>query len=117
MNRQLREGDVLDFAIRESLGGRLASAAAGACSRARSSSVVASHVATTAASWRTLEAPQKIRTGALIGAVAMVVHLAMAPLGRHEPLVAVVPAFVLVACAVIALQAVSIARAWGRLGG
>jgi heme A synthase len=116
MNRQLRVSDVLDLAIHESLGGRLASAAAGAGSRAWSFSVVSRLVAAAGASWRTLEAPQKIRTGALTGAVAMAIHLAMAPLGRHEPLVAVVPAVVLVACALFALFAVPIARAWERLG-
>jgi hypothetical protein len=116
MNRQVREDDGLELAIRESLGGRLASAAAGAWSRARSSSVVSSFVATAAGSWRTLGAPQKIRTCALTGAVAMAVHLAMAPLGYHDPLVAVLPGLVIGACAVIAMLADPIARAGERLG-
>ena len=116
MNRQVREDDRLALAIRESLGGRFAAAADGAWSRAWSSSVVSSLVAAAAGSWRTLEAPQKIRTCALTVAVAMAVHLAMAPLGHDEPLVAVLPALVLAACALIALLADPIARASERLG-
>jgi hypothetical protein len=115
MNRQVREDDGLELAIRESVGGRLASAAAGAWSRAWSSSVLAGLVAAEGGRWRTLAAPQKVRMCALTVAVAMVVHLAMAPLGRAEPLVAVLPALVLAACAASALLADPIARAWGRL--
>lgn len=115
MNRQIREDDGLELAIRESLGGRFASAADRGWSRAWSSSVVSSLVAAAAGSWRTLEAPQKIRVSTLTIAVAMVVHLAMAPLGHDEPLVAVLPALVLAACAAIALLADPIARAWERL--
>jgi hypothetical protein len=115
MNQRLREDDRLELAIRESLGGRLASAAVAAWSRAWSFSVVSSVVAAETGSWRTLEAGQKIRTCALTIAVAMVVHLAMAPLGHDEPLVAVVPGLVLAACAVIAPLADPIARAWGRV--
>ena len=53
---------------------------------------------------------------ALAGAIAMLVHLAMSRLGRAEPLGAVVPLLVIVACgAAMALLAGPIARAWERL--
>ena len=68
-----------------------------------------------AAGRRTLGAPQKIRACALAGAVAMAIHRAVALLGPFEPLGAVLPFFVFVACAMIAVLAGPIARAWERL--
>ena len=53
---------------------------------------------------------------ALVGAVAMLVHRAMSRLGPTEPLGGVVPFFLIVACALTALLAGPLARAWERLG-
>jgi len=52
---------------------------------------------------------------ALTGATAMLVHRAMSRLGPAEPLGAVVPFLVIVACALAALLAGPIARALERL--
>jgi hypothetical protein len=52
---------------------------------------------------------------ALVGAIAMLVHRAMSRLGPAEPLGAVVPFLVIVACALTALCAGPIARASERL--
>jgi hypothetical protein len=115
MNPDIPQDDLLDLAIRESLGGRLASAAAEASSRAWSWSASRRAMRVVTSNWRTLSIVQQIRTGALIGGVAMVVHRAMAMLGPAEPLGNVVPGLVLVACVLIAALAEPIAREWERL--
>ncbi len=114
MNLQMKEKDILDTAIRESLGGRLVSAGAGATARAWSRSVVGRLVDAATTSWRALDARQKIRAGALAGAVAMVIHRAMALLGRDELLGGILPAVVLVLSVAGALLAGPIAREWER---
>ena len=60
-------------------------------------------------------AAQRVRMVALTGATAMLVHRAMSRLGPAEPLGAVVPFLVIVACALAALLAGPIARAVERL--
>jgi hypothetical protein len=115
MNREIPQDDVLDLAIRASLGGRLASAAADASSRAWSSSASRRVMAIVTSTRRTLSTSQRIRMGALTGAVAMVIHRGMATLGHVEPLASVLPALVLVACAVVATLAGPIARQWERI--
>jgi hypothetical protein len=115
MNRSMPQDDLLDLAIRESLGGRLASATAEASSRAWSSSESRRVMGVVTSNWRALSIVQRIRTGTLIGGVGMVVHRAMAVLGPAEPLGNVVPGLVLVACALIAALAEPIARGWERL--
>ena len=66
--------------------------------------------------WQVLEAPQKVRAAASAVAIAMVVHRTMSWLGPAEPLGAVVPVLLLIACVVIWALAVPIAREWERLG-
>ena len=115
MNRHCHDDDLLDLAIRESRGGRLATAIAATVTRAWPSSRLRRLVTAAVTNWRTLGAPQKIRTGALAGAVAMAVHRMAAWLGPAEPLGAVLPFFVFVACAMMAVLAAPIARAGERL--
>ena len=115
MNRDTGADDLLDLAIRESLGGRLASATAEASARAWSSSASRRAMRAVTSNWRALSIVQQIRTGALIGAGAMVVHRAMAMLGPAEPLGHVVPWLVLAACTLIAALAEPIAREWEHI--
>jgi hypothetical protein len=112
MNQDLQQADLLDVAIRESLGGRLASAAAEASSRAWSSSASGRVIRVVTSNWRTLAIVQRIRVAAVIGAVGMVSHRALAMLGPVEPLGNVVPWLVLAACALVAALAEPIAREW-----
>jgi hypothetical protein len=65
--------------------------------------------------WRTLSTPQRIRTGALIGAVGMLIHRALAMLGPAQPLGYVVPFIVLVGCALAAAFAEPIACEWEHI--
>lgn len=107
---------MLDLAIRGSLGGRIVSGLAGAAARVWVWSSARRVVSIAAGNWQVLEAPQKVRAVASAGAIAMVVHRTMALLGPAEPLGAVLPALVLVACALTWAFAPPIARAWERLG-
>jgi len=106
--------DLLDAAIRESLGGRLASAAAAASAQAWTSSRSRRLAGVIASVWRVLSTPQRIRAIALMFAVGMIVHRAMARLGPAEPLGDLVPLFVLGVCALAAVFAEPIAREWER---
>jgi hypothetical protein len=115
MNRHAPADDLLDHAIRESLGGRIASSIAAAASEAWAWSSSRRLLAAAAADWRALGATQKVRMGAAAGAVAMVVNRAMAPLDPAEPFTAILPLLVLVACSLIWALASPIAREWGRL--
>ena len=112
MTRDPQHDDLLDIAIRGSLGGRLASAAADAGSLAWRSSASRRCVETAISRWNTLSIPQRIRTGALAGAVSMLAHRALAVLGPSEPLGYVVPLVVLAACVAAAAFANPIARIW-----
>ena len=116
MNRNARADDLLDLAIRGSLGGRIVSSLADAASRAWVWSSSRQVVAVAATNWQALKAPQKVRAGASAGAIASVVHRTMGWLGPAEPLGAVVPVLVFVACALIWALADPIAREWERLG-
>ena len=116
MNRDLQHDDLLEIAIRESLGGRLASAAADAVSQAWRSSASRRWADAAISAWNTLTPPQRIRTAALTGAFSMLVHRGLALLGPAEPLGYVVPLVVVVACAIVAALANPIARSWERLG-
>lgn len=116
MNRDTRADDLLDLAIRGSVGGRIVSSLAHAASRAWVWSSSRRVIVVAAADWQALEAPQKVRAVASAGAIAMVVHRTMALLGPAEPLDAVLPALVLVASALTWAFAAPIAREWERLG-
>jgi hypothetical protein len=115
MNRDARADDLLDLAIRGSLAGRIVAALAEAASKAWVWSSSRRVVAVAATSWQALEAPQKVRAGASVVAVAMVVHRTMALLGPAEPFGAALPLLVLVVSAVIWAFADPIAREWERL--
>jgi hypothetical protein len=106
--------DLLDRALRGSVGGRLVSAAAAAAAAAWARSVSKRYVTGGVTNWRTLPPSARIRMIALAGATAVFVHLVMSRLGTAEPLGAVVPFCVLAACAVAALLAGPIARASER---
>ena len=115
MNQASQRDDPLDRALRGSIGGRVAAAAAAALSSAWTFSVTRRYASAAGANWRALAPPTRVRMIALVGAIAMLVHRAMARLGPAEPLGAVVPFLVLVACALTALWAGPIARAAERL--
>src|SRR5262249_21287533 len=74
MNRDTRADDLLDLAIRGSLGGRIVSALAGSTAKVWGWSSARRVVSMAAANWQALEAPQKVRAVASAGAIAMVVH-------------------------------------------
>lgn len=114
MNQGNQPDDLLDRALRGSIAGRLASAAGAALSPAWTSSVSRRYASAAVAGWRALPPPKRVRTIALTGATAMLVHRAMSRLGPAEPLGAVVPFLVIVACALAALLAGPIARATER---
>jgi hypothetical protein len=116
MNRGTRTNDLLDLAIRGSVGGRIVSSLAHAASRAWVWSSSRRVIDVAATDWQALEAPQKVRAGTSVVSIAMVVHRLMSWLGPTEPLGAVVPVLVLIACAVIWALAVPIAREWERFG-
>jgi hypothetical protein len=115
MPRQNERDDLLDRALRGSIGGRLGAAAGSALSLAWTSSVTKRYVSAAVATWRALPPPTRVRMGALVGAIAMLVHRVMSRLGPAEPLGGVVPFLVIVACAVTALLAGPIARASERI--
>jgi hypothetical protein len=115
MNAGSEGDDLLDRALRGSIGGRLASAAGAALASPWTSSLSRRYASAAGAHWRALPPPARVRMIALVGAIAMLVHRAMSRLGPVEPLGAVVPAVVIVACALAALCAGPIARAAERL--
>ena len=115
VKQENQRDDLLDRALRESMVGRLASSAGAALLSAWTSSVSGRYARATVAGWRALPPPTRVRTVALAGATAMVVHRAMSRLGPAEPLGAVLPFLVIVACALAALLAGPIARAVERL--
>jgi hypothetical protein len=105
------EHDLLDVAIRDSITGRIAASAAGVWSRAWRSSTLGRLVT----SRQGLSGAQRIRAIAITGAVAMIVDRAMALAVPAEPLSAVLPSLVLVACTAAAVFAEPLARAVGQL--
>ena len=107
--------DLLDRAIRESVGGRFASAVDAATASAWSSSSSRQFLLNASAKWRALTPPARIRMVALLGAVAVVVHRAMSLLGPPEPLGAVLPALVLVACVLMAALAGPVSQLLERI--
>lgn len=115
MKRSDPHDDLLDRAIRESVGGRFASAVDTAASSAWSSSASRKYLLMAFAKWHALTPPARIRMAALGGAVAVVVHRAMALLGPSEPLGAVLPSIVLAACVLSAVFAGPAARALERI--
>jgi hypothetical protein len=115
MTQRDSHDDLLDLAIRESVGGRFASAVDAAASSAWSSSASRAYLLTVSAKWRALTPSARIRVLSLGGAVAVVVHRAMSLLGPPEPLGAVLPSVVLVACVVMAALAGPIAQAVERI--
>jgi hypothetical protein len=115
VDQENQRDDLLDRALRESIVGRFASSAGAALFSAWTSSVSGRNARAAAAGWRTLSLPWRVRMVALTGATAMLVHRAMSRLGPAEPLGAVVPFLVVVACALAALLAGPIARALERL--
>jgi hypothetical protein len=115
MKRPDPHDDLLDRAIRESVGGRFASAVDAAASSAWSSSAFREYLLVAFAKWRVLTPPWRIRMAALGGAVAVVVHRAMALFGPSEPLGAVLPSIVLVACVLTAVFAGPAAQALERI--
>ena len=114
MNQRNQDDDLLDRALRASIGGRLASAAGAAVSSAWTSSVSRGYLSSAVAGWHARPPATRVRMVALAGAIAVLVHRAMSRLGPPEPLGAVVPGLVLVACALTALLAGPIARASER---
>ena len=116
MNRGAHANDLLDLAIRGSVGGRIVSSLANAASRAWGWSSSRRLIVVAATDWQALEAAQKVRAGASVGAIAVAVHRTMSWLGPTEPLGAAVPVLVVVACVVTWALAVPIAREWERLG-
>jgi hypothetical protein len=115
MKRDTPVDDLLDLAIRESLGGRMVSALASAAARAWAWSSSRRVVGVAATKWQALQPPQKVRAGASAAIIAVVVHRMMALLGPAEPLGAVVPLLALIAGIVIWALAAPIAREWERL--
>ena len=109
------EHDLLDVAIRDSITGRLAASAAGVWSRAWRSSTLGRLVTSRQELWLGLSGAQRIRAIAITGAVAMIVDRAMALAVPAEPLSAVLPSLVLVACTAAAVFAEPLARAFGQL--
>lgn len=115
MNQENQPDDLLDRALRGSFVGRFATAASSAIALAWTSSASRRLLSPAAAGWRALDPVARVRMIALAGTTAMLVHLAMSRLGRAEPLGAVVPLLVIVACGVLALCAGAVARAGERL--
>jgi len=109
------EHDILDVAIRDSITGRIAASAAGVWSRAWRSSALGRFVTARQELWQRLSGAQRIRAIAITGAVAMIVDRAMALAVPAEPLSAVLPSLVLVACIAAAVFAEPLARAVGQL--
>ena len=110
-----REHDLLDVAIRDSITGRIAASAAGVWSRAWRSSALGAFVTSRQELWQRLSGAQRIRAIAITGAVAMIVDRAMALAVPAEPLSAVLPSLVLVACIAAAVFAEPLARVVGQL--
>jgi hypothetical protein len=115
MMPETRDHDLLDVAIRDSITGRIAVSAAGVWSRAWRSSALGAFVASGEELWQGLSGAQRIRAIAIAGAVAMIVDRAMALAVPAEPLSAVLPSLVLVACTAAAVFAEPLARAVGQL--
>lgn len=109
--------DALGTALRESLGGRLASALAGVVSRAWASSNVRRAAAPLVADWSSLSRARRIRAAAVAMAVAMLVDRSMTLLLRRpaDSLSAVLPVSVLVTSVAIAVCAGPLARLSERL--
>jgi len=115
MNSEPREHDLLDVAIRDSTAGRMAASAADAWSRAWRWSALGAFMASRDQLWQGLSGAQRIRAIAIAGAVAMIVDRVMALAVPAEPLSAVLPSLVLVACTAAAVFAEPLARAVGQL--
>jgi len=107
----------LDAALRESAGGRVASALAEVASRAWVSSRVRQRVAPIAAEWSSLSRAQRIRAVAIAIALAMVVDRLMTLLLRRpvDPLSGVLPIGLFAISVVIAVYAAPLARLSERL--
>jgi len=107
----------LDAALRESTGGRAASAFADVASRAWASSRVRQIVAPVAVEWSSLARAQRIRAAAIAVAIAMLADRSMTLLLRRpvDPLSGVLPIGVLVTSVVIAVYAGPLARLSERL--
>jgi hypothetical protein len=111
-----RADDLLDRVFRESVGGRFARAAGAAIAAAWTTSATRQLISPAVTGWHLLPTVARVRTIALAGATAMVVHLAMSRFAAAaEPLAAVVPALVIAACGGLALSARAVARMWERL--
>ena len=110
--------DVLDTALRDSSGGRVAAALAAIASRAWASSRLKQILAPLVTEWPTLARKQKIRAVAIAVAVAMVVERSLTVLLPRpaDPLSSVLPLTVLVASVVVAVIAGSVAQLVERLG-
>jgi hypothetical protein len=115
MNPEPREHDLLDVAIRDSITGRIVASAAGFWSRAWRWSALGVFVASWGELWQRLSGAQRIRAVAIAGAVAMIVDRGMALAVPAEPLSAVLPSLVLVACTAAAVFAEPLARSVGQL--
>jgi len=115
MTRPDSHDDLLDRAIRESLGGRVASALDAAVSSTWSASTSRRCLVAASTKWREITVPARIRVFALGGAVAVVVHLAMSLLGPRESLGTVLPSIVLVSCVLMAVLAGPIAQTLERI--
>lgn len=109
--------DALDAALRESVGGRVASALAAVTSRAWSSSRLRQAIAPAVADWSLLSRAQRIRAVAITIAIAMLVERAMTLLLRRpaDPLSAVLPVGVLAVSVAVAACAAPLARLSERL--
>jgi len=110
-----RDPDLLAVAIRGSVTGRVASWAAGVWSRAWRMSALRDFVVSREELWQQLSGAQRVRAIAGVGAVAMIVDRVMALAVPAEPLSAVLPSLVLVACTAAAVCAEPLARAVGQL--
>jgi hypothetical protein len=109
------DDDLLEAAIRGSLGGRLASAVTGALARAAASSVSFRVGGPVVADWRALARTERLRLIALLGAIAMLVNRGMARLGPAEPYSGILPWVIFAACAATAAFAAPLVRRWERV--
>ena len=110
--------DILDTALRDSTGGRVAAVLATVASRAWASSRLKQILAPLVAEWPTLARAQRIRAVAIAVAVAMLVERSLTLLLPRptDPLSSVLPLTVLVASVVVAVIAGSVAQLVERFG-
>ena len=115
--QRANDSSMLDRAVRESLGGRIASGAARTTARAWRSSALRATLMPLAIGWREMSIADRVRAGSIGGAVAMIVAGAMMFLQPRgiDPLSMVLPGFVLAMCVLAAAASEPLARALERI--